>query len=303
MKNDAIDTAEVGGGSPPSALPVNVHPIKYENKWDPALVAASTMNIMLASRLGLPELELSPKLRGGKCIVVGSGPSVMEHIEDIRALSKDKLNMIFTVNEAHGLLLKNGISPNGALVFEIAPRAYKFLDSPAPDCTYYICSICDPGAFKALENNKRVVWHCATDIWLHRKALMDGFGKFNEQGAVVAEPMLVGGGFTTFLRTLNIAYVLGFRDYDLFGFESSFEGDSSHFFGTPDYGGEIMDAYVKVGPGDALTKFKSKAYLIRQADEFRQHIETWHKDFKMRVHGRGLLPSLHHHLQPQMYGE
>lgn len=52
-----------------------------------------------------------------------------------------------------------------------------------------------------------------------------------------------------------------------------------------------------------LKFYNSKAYLIRQADEFRQHCEAWHKEFLMRVWGKGLLPDMHRYNYPHMYGD
>ena len=246
-------------------------------------------------------------VRRGKMIVVGSAPSVLQYIDTIREFKRDPENKVFTANRAHDLLIKNGVIPDGALVFEIEKRAYEFLAGPHPDCTYYICSICDPYAFDQLKNNRCFVWHCWSDIWEHEKALREGFGKRKEAGQL-PPPLLVGGGFTTFLRTLTLGYVIGFRDFELFGVDSSFEGDHSHFFGTPDYGGDVMPCYAKTAPETpdnpkGLKLYNSKAYLIRQADEFKQHCDAWHKDFKMRVWGHGLLPDIHRSTYPRMYGE
>src|SRR5215468_275353 len=97
----------------------------------------------------------------------------------------------------------------------------------------------------------------------HKEALAECFPKH----------LLLGGGFTTFLRTLNVTYVLGYRDYELFGVDSSFPGEDSHFFGTPNYGGDIMPITIGFADGSQYN-FKSKSYLIRQADEFRQYTEV-----------------------------
>ncbi len=303
MDQEAMVSGRDGGLSPVTP-PENFHALTYENKWDPKLVIPAAENIKHAATLGLKELEMEP-VRRGKIIIVGSGPSVLDHIEKIREFKSDPANQVFAVNRAHGLLIKNGIIPDGALVFEIEKRAYEFLEGPQDSCTYYICSICDPYAFEQLKNNKCYVWHCWSDIWEHLKALHEGFGKRSETGQIAA-PLMVGGGFTTFLRTLTVGFILGWRDFELFGVESSYEHEHTHFFGTPDYGGERMPCYAKVlnptpeNP-QGLKKYESKAYLIRQADEFRAHCEAWHKDFKLRVWGNGLLPDMHRHLYPRMY--
>lgn len=291
---------------PPPGMPKEFVPLDYINQWDPALVDTVPGNITYAGTLGIEELKVEP-VKAGKMIIVGSGPSMVNYLDKIRELRADKKNALFVVNNAHPYLIKQGIAPQGALIFEIMKRAYDCLERPHPDCTYYICSICDPYAFDQLRDNKCLVWHCASEVWSHIKALGDAFGKIDDQGKLMP-PMLVGGGFTTFLRTLSVGYVLGYRDYELFGFESSFEGEHSHFFGTPDYGGPVTECYAVVQqptPDNpkGVRRFMSKAYLIRQADEFRKHCEQVGSTVKMRVHGDGLLPAIHRHLFPQFYEE
>lgn len=292
--------------APSNTPPENYKPLAYENKWDPELIIPAAHNIRDSAKRGLPELRMEP-VRRGKMIVCGSSPSLLDHIEEIRELKKDYRNKVFAVNRAHGILHQHGVTSDGALVFEIARRAYEFLEGPQEKCIYYICSFCDPYAFDMLQNNKCVVWHCWSDIWAHIKALNDSYGIQKDTGQVDA-PMMVGGGFTTFLRTLCVGYILGFRDFELFGVDSSFEGEHSHFFGTPDYGGDVMDCWAKTqhptpDNPQGLKRYKSKAYLIRQADEFRQHCEAWAVNFKMRVWGKGLLPDIHRHMFPGMYGD
>ncbi len=283
-----------GGGTSPSALlPPGTSPLVYQNCWDPRLVEPAANNIRHAGTLGLECLKPQP-VRPGKVAIVGSAPSVMDHLDRIREIAEDKRNGVFVVNYAHPLLKKHGIRITGACLFEIEARAYDCLEDPADGCTYYICSICDPTTFAKLEGQKRVVWHCASDQPSHQQALRESFPPDGQ--------MWVGGGFTTFLRTLNVAYILGWREYELFGVDSSFPGEDSHFFGTPAYGGDIMPIVIGFQDGTKYN-FKSKSYLIRQADEFRQFCEGHHHLFKMKVHGDGLLPLIHRKMQPQFYEE
>ncbi len=295
MKQDAQETGGGGGA------PVNYKPVEWGFGWAPETVDMVAPNIRYAATLGLPQLTLSSHIRGGKCVIVGSGPSVLDHIEKIRDLKQDPMNWIFVVNKSYRLMLDHGIVPTAHCLMEIGPRQYDCLDDPHPDTMYYLASLCDRAAFDALKDRKVRVFHIHSERWDHVKALNEGFGKIDDAGKCTP-PMMLGGGFTTFLRTLSVAHVLGFRDYDLFGVDSSFpEGTTSHFFGTPDYGGDVCDCHAAVGPNGELKQFWSKPYLIRQADEFRMHCENHHHLFKMKVHGEGLLPSIHRKIQPLMY--
>lgn len=278
-----------GGGSAAShLLPPGFQPLAYQNTWDPRLIQTAADNMRHAATLGLPHL-MPERVQPGKVAIVGSGPSVLENLEKIREIAADPRNGVFVVNYAHPLLKKHNIRISGACLFEIEARAYDCLEDPSPGCTYYICSICDPSTFAKLEGQTRVIWHCMSDQPSHKEALQAFKGHLH-----------IGGGFTTFLRTLNVAYVLGWRDYELFGVESSFPGKDSHFFGTPNYGGDVMPITIGFADG-SRADFMSKSYLVRQADEFRQFTEIHGHLFKMKVHGEGLLPLIHRKMQPQFY--
>lgn len=295
-----VDHVEAGGGSPPSGLPPQYKPLEVLNGWAPETVAQVAPNIRYSATLGLPQIVMSPHIRGGKCVIVGSAPSVMDHIEQIRELRKDPANSLWVVNKSYRLMLDHGIVPTAHCLMEIAPRAYDCLEDPHPALTYYVASLCANHMFDQLRGRKVIVWHCHSDQWEHVKAYNEAYGTMDN--GVAKTPMFVGGGFTTFLRTLSVSWILGWRDYELFGVDSSFpEGRGSHFFGTPDYGGDVCDCHAQTGPGDQLRHYWSKPYLIRQAHEFREFCEHHHQSFKMRVHGPGLLPDIHRKIQPLMY--
>jgi hypothetical protein len=279
--------AAVADGSP-------LHPITYHENFDPDLVAIATDNMKHAATLGLPEMEVGG-VKSGRAIIVGAAPSVREHLSEIKALAADPANIVFAVNDANYLLLENGIVPHGNVIFEIE-QDYKELERRHhPDITYYIHSFAHPTTFDHFSDKRVVLWHCWSEQPEHNELLRLFKNKH----------LMVGGGvITTLSKTMPICMILGWRQFDLFGFDSSFS-DDTHFNGSPYKDARVIDITVQIknhASGDIQERtFKTLPYLARQADEFRRACECHHWMLKMRVHGDGLLPWMHRMTYPQQY--
>jgi len=164
-----------------------------------------------AATLGLPALVQAPRPRMGRAIIIGGAPSVKEHLEEIRALAADKHNAVFAINWTHTWLIQNGIVPRGCVFFEIDAEPDTVLEAAHPNVTYFICSHCHPRSFDALEGFKRVMWHTTPNSDIEKVVGDELF----------ADSALVGGGLSTFSRTITIALYLGYRHLDVFGCDSS----------------------------------------------------------------------------------
>jgi hypothetical protein len=149
----------------------------------------------------------------GTVSVCGAGPSLAEHVGDLKG-------EIFAVNSAIGFLLDRGIVPKWAMIWDCAELCEKFA-VPHPDITYLIGSRCHPKVFERLEGCKVVVWHAAGD---------HNILQFLEEKGI-REP-LVNGGTTGITRGIYVAYALGYRDFHLFGADSSYKEGKSHVNGS-----------------------------------------------------------------------
>ena len=252
-------------------------------------------NMRYAATLNLPKLpkRLTPRL--GRCIIVGGAPSIKDHLEEIRELSKDPNNAIFAINWTHTWLIENGIVPDGCAFFEIDAEPDTVLKAAHPETTYFICSHCDQKTFDSLEGYERVLWH----------SYPNSPGEEEVSNEFFPNADYVGGGISTFTRTISIALYLGYRHFDLFGCDSSF----------PDEGKTHVDGYETVMKADVdgfyvyarnetteeVRRFKTLGYLALQVEEFKAYCGANHHTFSLRVHGDSLLQWTHKRMWPDQY--
>jgi uncharacterized Rossmann fold enzyme len=249
-----------------------------------------------AATLNLPTLTRRATPRMGKAVIVGGAPSIADHLEEIRALSKDPANMIFAVNWTHTWLIERGIVPNACIFFEIDAEPDETLKGAHPDVTYYICCHCHPKTFDELKGFKCVLWHTPPNSPIEEEVGKVLFPNVN----------LIGGGIGTFTRTLTIALHLGYRSIELFGVDSSFpdKSESTHVEGyettaKPDVDGFFV--YAKHQDTGVVRRFKTMGYLALQVEEFKEYCKTNHAHFALRVHGDSLLRFVHQMTYPEQY--
>lgn len=273
-----------------------VKPTKEDGtEWDQTSDAAEHMRY--AHTLALPELFQAALPKRGTAIIVGGAPSIVNHLEEIRELSKDPRNYLFAINWTHTWLINNGIVPNGLAFFEIDIEPGTVLKTAHPDVTYFICSHCDPRTFDQLKGFRRVLWHSIPNSVHERKVKEELF----------THSHMVSGGIGTFTRTLTIAMFLGYRDFEIFGCDSSFPDNSkTHVDGYE----TIMDAdkdgiyiYAQNDKTKEVMKFKTIGPLALQHEEFKEYCRMNHGYFTMRCHGDGLLPWSHRQTYPSMYSD
>ncbi len=114
---------------------------------------------------------------------------------------------------------------------------------------------------------------------------------------------MVSGGYATFFRAVSIGVILGFRDFELFGIDSSFE-ESSHVDG---YKVANIEPKITVWGTDPRTdsrrEFTTQGGLAFQANEFISFCKANQEGLSLRVHGDGLVRYLHESRFPEQYAK
>ena len=98
--------------------------------------------------------------------------------------------------------------------------------------------------------------------------------------------MAVGGGTTSGMRAINIGYLLGYRKFVLYGYDSCNRADGIKRF-TGEMTGPTMDVYV----GPEGKKFTCNAAMAQQANEF-QMIYSVMPDITVEAVGPGLIAAI-----------
>lgn len=227
-------------------------------------------NIRSALARQLPELAPAPTAHDGTFVCVASGWSMPSFVEDIRK-EKEAGRPIVAIKAAHDFLMDNGITPD--LWINLDPRDRTDGVKKHNDHTVYmIASRCPPVTFDHLKGRKILLWHSWSDS--------------GEQKAMGAGKLAIGGGTTSGMRAINIGYLLGYRKFVLYGYDSCNNANGQKRF-TGELSGPTMDVYV----GDSGRKFVCNGAMAQQAKEF-QMIFTVMPDITVEAKGDGLIAEI-----------
>lgn len=229
-------------------------------------------NIHYSLSLGLTELGLSPCKNDGTFVIVGSGPTLKDHIQHI---SKENLagRPLCAVNGAHDYLIEHGIIPDLFLTTDPRPMPHN-LDRRNPRTVYLIASRSHPETLNLLRGCNVMLWHAwmdqaETDELLHQKKIG------------------IGGGTTSGLRAINVAYVLGFRKVHLYGLDSCLDEKGQKRVGEGPMSDEVKTIDVHVGG----RKFICNMAMAQQADDFQSVYDVM-PDMKITSFGDGLITAI-----------
>lgn len=251
-----------------------------------------TARLKYAAKQRIPHL---PQLdtHNGVAAIVGAAPTIEDYKEKIKKIKDNELNIVMSLNGTHDWLINRGIVPNIHVMFEIDAKCVADLcGGPAhKDVYYYVCSHCCENLHKELENHHRVLWHCFDEPPEYQALIKNLFP--NE--------FMIGGGHVTFFRCMNVAIILGYRNFELFGCDGSYEGGRSHYEGYHSYAGETDMEVLAGGDGLPLKRFKTNPSLSFMVHEFLRFCEANQSGLKIKVHGNGLMRYLHQGVYPEQY--
>jgi SAM-dependent methyltransferase len=209
----------------------------------------------------------------GIAVICGSGPSIKNHVEDVRALRGTGIK-IFALNGCAKFLSDNGILPDYQVILD-ARKETATLIGPAEE--HLFSSQVHPKCFQVMPSAH--LWHLDVGRDLD-ELLPDNY----------PEHVVIGGAASVGNTATCLAFAMGYRHLKLFGYDSSHADGKGHAF------------HQKMNDGDPLAyvDFNGKTYLCSltmklQAEKFM----TTSKDLQsmgcvIEVFGTGLLPDMFH---------
>jgi len=224
-------------------------------------------NVSFSTSLGLPELVMAPCRNGGKFIICGSGPSIQNHLEDIRQDQKDGYP-ICAIKGTYDFLIDNGIIPD--LYVSVEPR-YRPIKNPNKRSVFLLATRCHQDIFKELKDHTIVIWHS----WS------------NQEAPLCKGRLAIGGGSTSGLRAVNIAYILGFLKIKMYGMDSCLGERGEKRINQDPLPDHIQKTDVVVGD----KTFICNMAMAAQAQDF-QMIYQIMPDITIDVIGGGLLAAI-----------
>lgn len=241
----------------------------------------------------LPRLGIE-RGRDGVFAIVGGSPSVKDHLPRLRELQSEP-NGVCCVPGPYTWLIKNGIVPKWCVLHEVNVDMKALGEEPNDETVYLVASHSHASIFDHLKGRKIVMWHAYAGVG-ERKIVEEVEGE---------KTMIVGGGTTTVLRCTNIGLLLGYRQLEMFGCDSSFD-EQSHIY-HKGLQADVAQTLIDIEFNGKW--YKTAHYLAKQAKEFSRFMKAIHdpglepfmpapRRFTMKVHGQGLLPDIHRHMYP-----
>lgn len=243
-------------------------------------VEANTSDEIMRENV-LHSLDLPCELLDGKyaepnedrLIICGGGPSLADSLSEI-AIAQRGGAIIWALNGTFRYLSERGIEPNAHILLDSRKENIDFVPSKTDALLLYAAQ-CHPEVFqKAMNAGKVIIWcpsiKCIVDVLTEKK--MDA--------------SVVCAGSTVGLKSIGLAQLFGFRNVDLYGYDSSYRGNENHAYKQPLNDKENI---VDITVGDR--KFKCASWMATQAEEFKGCIDNFlHAGMRISVHGDGLLP-------------
>ena len=228
-------------------------------------------NIEAAIARGLPEIgEIGDPIEQ-PLVVVASGPSVAGQLEQIRGFQKVGMP-ILAIKDAHDWLIERGIIPDYGFAIDPQPHRFNCFTRKHPDVHYVIASQCNVTMFEHLKEHRVSIWH----------------PYFQDGQQRPANKLLIAGGSTSGLRALNVFYVLGYRRFLLFGYDSCMSGDVLRVDGS---GKKPHDSIVEIRLDPDGEVFRCNMSMALQAQQFEDQFYLL-PGAEFVIYGGGLISAI-----------
>lgn len=215
-------------------------------------------------------LKSAPK-HNGTAIIVGGGPSLADTLHYVKGMQLNGAT-VFATNNAYNFLVRNGIHPNAHVMLD--PRRENIDFVPQDAAPKFYASQCHPDVLDAA-GDSLVCWHSLHYVYRDEIARRD------------PDAPHLGGGSTVGLRAMSLAYALGYRDFRLFGFDSSYR-ESHHAYPQP-----LNDHHRTLEVKAAGETFRCAPWMVSQAEDFKGITKALvENDCTVSVYGDGLIPAI-----------
>jgi SAM-dependent methyltransferase len=243
-------------------------------------------NIMANLRADVGEI-CPHEVQDTQIYLLAGGPSLADHEAEIIELGRSGAPIV-TVNGTYNWLLERGIKPAAQIMVDGREFNARFVDPVVPTCKYLMSSQTSHEAVAKLPKEQVFLFHSGdTPI------VKECFDAYCQERGVHREWYPVYGGTTVVGRGLVALAMLGFRNIEVFGWDSCLRGDKHHAYAQPENdNGHVVE--VTIGG----RTFSCHPWMVVQAHEFPKIIRFILgpiPDFNLSVRGDGLIAHLLNH--------
>jgi len=204
--------------------------------------------------------------------LVGGGPSLEDTIDDLIEKHKNGMKVV-SMNATHDYLLDHGIRPSVHVQVDAREFNYRFVENWQEKTKYIMASQCHPKTFETLEGAEVYLFHALNNV-VDRKILDEYYMK---------QYVILPGGSTVMLRAIPLMRMLGFKQMEVYGFDSCIMGKHHAYEQAENDAGPAADITV----GDR--EFYCFSWMISQANDFIDMVKAVGNSFELQVHGDGLI--------------
>jgi hypothetical protein len=249
----------------------------------------------------------------GKCIpndheaIVVSGGHSTDFTKLKELIRNNPEAKVLCVKHSYPTLLKNGIKPWGCVVLDprsiegesthgvIRKDLFKTID---PSTKFFVASMTDPSVTKYLIEKKANIygWHAFTESL---RSESERETEIKDQKITVMQELgipegatLITGGTCAAMRCLGIMHTMGFRKFDLFGFDSSIKDEPTAEQRKETTGAEDEEArpkYLQVNVRGE--NFWTTGELLAMAQDCERVFNDTSMSLSLSVHGEHTLVS------------
>lgn len=220
-----------------------------------------------------------------KIVICSAGPSLADHIDEIKALQAEGAKVI-AVKHAIETLKAHDITPWAVVLLDPRAHVEGFVKDPDTAPYYFVASMCDPSVINALNAKgcKVIGYHALVNA--------------GENAEFIPGDLPIGGGSGTSTRTIALfADMFGYTDFHLFGY------DLCHYL-KPDMEEKTQDGqpkYMELNLGTYTHKnkyisrtFWTEGQFLAQINELKALYKE-RKDLNFHVYGNGIAGWLFKH--------
>jgi hypothetical protein len=225
-------------------------------------------------------------------VICSAGPSLADHIEEIRERQKNGAKVI-AVKHAIDTLKLHNIKPWAVVLLDPRAHVEGFVKAPDPDVVYFVASMCDPSVVSTLNENRCKV------IGYH--ALVNA----GELKLMVSADLPVSGGSATATRAIGLfSDMFGYKNFHLYGYDLCY-----HL--KPDMTkvndqGQQQYMEINIGAHSYGNKYVTRTFwtegqFLAQSNELKNLYKD-RKDLNIAIYGDGMAGWLYkHHLALKKY--
>jgi hypothetical protein len=176
------------------------------------------------------------------------------------------------MNGSYHWALDHDLTPSAQLVVDAREFNQRFTKPIVDDCKYLIASQCHPSVFDDLPKERTYIWH--TNPALIKDLVGDQYDA----------AYFIPGGSSILLRAIPLMRMLGYKQFHLYGCDSCLLNDRHHAYDQVENDGGVPIPVILEG-----RSFWCHPWMISQAEEFQEMVNTMGDEIDLAVYGNGLL--------------